>query len=251
MRFGVCTDIQKIQEVEKLGFDYLETKLNALAALSEDEFEKICELVKNSDIGVERCCLLLPKSMAVIGPEYNQEALIAYLHLAFARMQRLGASLVVFGSGKSRAIPSGMRYQDAFSQLVEVTKIMGQIASKYSIRIAIEPLNRQETNLINSLTDGAALQAMVNLPNVGLLADSFHMRKEGERMSDICLVAPLMHAHIATLEGRGYPLYADEEVTEFFAALRASGYDQSVSIEGKSEEWQKDAVTSLAVMRSL
>lgn len=251
MRFGICTDIQAIAEVESLGFDYLETKLNALAALSEKEFAEVCKLVGKSGIGVERCCLLLPKSMAVIGPAYVKEDLVAYLHLAFARMQKIGCPMVVFGSGKSRAIPSGMRYQDAFSQLVEVTKILGQIASEYAIQIVIEPLNRQETNLINSLTEGAALEAMVGLANVGLLADAFHMRKEGQSMSDIALVAPLMHAHIATLDGRRYPLHADEEVMEFFAALRESGYDQSVSIEGKSEDWQKDAMTSLAVMRSL
>lgn len=251
MRFGICTDIQLIAEVRQLGFDYLETKLNALAALGEEEFAQVIKLVEKSGIGVERCCLMLPKSMAVIGPEYNQEELLAYLHLAFARMQKIGCPMVVFGSGKSRAIPRGMRYQDAFHQLVEVTRLMGQVASEYAIQIAIEPLNRQETNLINSLAEGAALQAMVGLENVGLLADSFHMRKEGESMADIILVSPLMHAHIATLDGRRFPLLPDQEVTEFFSALRESGYDRSVSIEGKSDDWQKDAVTSLAVMRSL
>lgn len=251
MRFGVCTDVQLIAEVEKLGFDYIEIKLNALAALSEEEFAKVCALVETCSIGVERCCLLLPKSMAIIGSEYDEEALRTYLHHAYGRMQKLGANLVVFGSGKSRAIPEGMSHQQAFADLVEVTKIIGNIANEYGIQIAIEPLNRKETNLINSLREGSALQAMVNLPNVGLLADSFHMCTEQECFEDIALVSPLMHAHVATLEGRKYPICVDENIAAFFKALRMVGYDGSVSIEGKSDDWHKDSGPCLSVLRSL
>lgn len=251
MRFGICMDVNLIEEVQRLGFDYLEAKLNALALLSEEEFEKISKLVVKSSIAVERCCLLFPKSMVVIGPEYDEAAMIAYLHTAFARMRVLGASLVVFGSGKSRFIPQGMSYQKAFQELVAVTKIVGQIASEYGIKVAIEPLNRNETNLINSLVEGAALQSMVGLDNVGLLADAFHMRTEGEDMHTISLVSPLMHAHIATKEGRRFPLCVDQELLEFISALKQSGYDLSVSIEGKSDDWQNDAVRSLAALKSL
>ena len=44
-------------------------------------------------------------------------ALTAYLETAFSRMKRLGADLVVFGSG-SPAPSAGLSYQEAFTQLV-------------------------------------------------------------------------------------------------------------------------------------
>lgn len=251
MRFGICYDIKKIKDAEKAGYDYFDGKLNAIAAYSDEEFAEVLEIVKSSSLKVERCSLLYPKTMAVVGPAYNEEEMVAYLEKAFARMKALGCDLIVFGSGKSRMIPSGVKWQDAFSQLVEVTRKTAEVASRYGVRIAIEHLNRKETNLINTLTEGAALQAMVDRENVGLLADSFHMWQEGEDMAKIPLCAPLMHAHIAVKGTRGYPVEATEEVKEFFAALKAAGYDGTLSVEGKTEDFFGDSAKALEVMRAL
>ncbi len=251
IRLGLCTDIMNIRDAEAAGFDYVEGKLNAIAALGDDEFAEALDRVRDAGIGVERCCLLLPKSMAVIGDAYDEPTMTSYLHGAFSRMRELGADIAVFGSGKSRNIPKGVRWQDAFLQLVLVTRTIAHVAKDYGIRIAIEPLNRTETNLVNTLAEGAALQAEVGMENVGLLADAFHMRREGEPIERIALVSPLMHAHIAMREDRSYPVVADEEVTGFFSALKASGYDGSVSIEGKSDDWRGDSVKAISAMRPL
>ena len=42
-----------------------------------------------------------------------------------------------------------------------------------------------------------------------------------------------------------------DEVRQFFRLLKASGYDGTMSIEGKSEDWKADSVRALAVMREL
>ncbi|MBQ5365594.1 MAG: TIM barrel protein, partial [Spirochaetales bacterium] len=155
------------------------------------------------------------------------------------------------GSGKSRFVPGGMRWRNAYTQLVEVTKLVGKIAATYGIRVAIEPLNRAETNLINSLAEGAALEADVNMPNVGLIADSYHMWQEGEDMGRILTCAPFMHTHIAMKGTRAYPVEATDEVRQFFSLLKEAGYDGTMSIEGKSDDWKADSVKALEVMRGL
>lgn len=249
MRFGICTDVQNINEAAALGFDYIEAKLNAVAALDDAEFSKLVQQVRRSPVRVERCCLLFPKTMQVIGDGYRENEMILYLKTALARMQTLGADLVVFGSGKSRNFDADMSWQQAFQELVGVTKIIGTIASQYGIHVAIEPLNRQETNLINTLTEGAALQACVGLPNVGLLADSYHMACEHEDWNHIVQVAPLMHTHIALYEGRRYPTMHCDEVGSFMKALRTTGYDGSLSIEGKSDDWQADAKQAISILK--
>ena len=165
-------------------------------------------------------------------------------------MDKLGSKLVVFGSGKSRVVPENQSWQESFKELVSVTKLIGKIAADHGISIAIEPLNRNETNLINSLCEGAALQACVNLDNVGLLADAYHMRAEGEDMSRIITCSSLMHTHIALKEGRVYPTYECEEVEEFFTYLKKAGYDNRMSIEGKSDDWKADSLKALSVLRS-
>ncbi|MCQ2412214.1 MAG: sugar phosphate isomerase/epimerase [Sphaerochaetaceae bacterium] len=250
MRFGLCTDIRNVKEVQEAGFDYIEGKLNQFALWTEEEFCQVVELFKQCSIKMETCSLLLPKSMAVIGDKYSEKELREYLDVAFARMDTLGCKLVVFGSGKSRMVPEGMRWQDAFVELVNVTRLIGEIAAQHGICIAIEPLNRAETNMICSLCEGAALQAMVGLDNVGLLADAYHMRREEEDMTRILRCSPLMHTHIATKEGRLYPLEATEEVKEFFSVLADVGYDGTMSIEGKSDDWKVDSIKALEVMRA-
>lgn len=251
MRFGLCADIRNVLEVQAAGYDYIDGKLNQFALWSQEEFDQVLELFRKADIRMERCALLFPKSMVVIGEQYDEKAMRAYLDVAFTRMNALGCDLVVFGSGKSRLVPAPMRWQDAYRQLVEVTGIVGDVASKYGIKVAIEPLNRAETNLINSLAEGAALQADVNLPNVGLLADAYHMWQENEDMSRILTCAPFMHTHIAMKGTRFYPTEATDEVKEFFGLLRQSGYDGTMSIEGKSDDWKADSAKALEVMRGL
>lgn len=250
MRFGLCTDIRNVKEVESLGFDYIEGKLNQIALWSDEEFEKVLSIFAFSTIKMERCSLLLPKTLSIIGDNYSEKELRDYLSIAFKRMRELQSSLVVFGSGKSRTFSSA-RWQDAFLRLVEVTKLIGNIAADYGISIAIEPLNREETNLINTLTEGAALQAEVNLKNVGLLADSYHMRKESEDMNKIRYCSPLLHTHIALKEGRRYPTERCEEISEFLSILKIAGYDGTMSIEAKSDNWQQDSLKSLPLLRDL
>ncbi len=250
MRFGLCTDIRNVREVQEAGFDYIEGKLNQFALWSEEEFDAALKLFSECSIRMERASLLLPKTMVVIGDRYNEEELLSYLDVAFARMDALGCKLVVFGSGKSRIVPEGMNWQESFLFLVKVTKLIGEAAMKHGISIAIEPLNRSETNLINTLCEGAALQAAVGMDNVGLLADAFHMRKEEEDMTRIIRCSPLLHTHIAVKDGRGYPTAECDEVSEFFQMLKAAGYDGTMSIEGKSDDWKADSVKALRVMRA-
>ncbi len=249
MRFGLCTDIRNVKMVESCGFDYIDGKLNQIAAFTDEEFSSVLSLMASSSLKMERASLLYPKSMALIGKDYDEKAMGEYLNAAFKRMNALSCPLVVFGSGKSRMLPREMAWRDGFLSLVHVTQLTADIASSYGIEIAIETLNRSETNMINTLTEGAALMAVVNRPNVGLLADAYHMRKEGEDMEKIIYCSPLMHTHIALKDGRAFPSQKCEEVEEFFAVLKKSGYDGTMSIEGKSDNIEEDSVRALEVLR--
>ncbi|MGN1164604.1 MAG: sugar phosphate isomerase/epimerase family protein [Candidatus Ornithospirochaeta sp.] len=250
MKFGLCTDIRNVIEVQEAGFDYIEGKLNQFALWPEEEFQNALSLFDSSSIKMEAASLLLPKTMKAIGSGYDEDGLMSYLDTAFSRMDELSCSLVVFGSGKSRMLDEGERWQDGFLSLVEVTRKIGLKAKEHGISIAIEPLNRSETNMINTLSEGAALEAVVALDNVGLLADAYHMRKEEEEMERILRCSPLLHTHIALKEGRGYPVEKSEEVEEFFRVLKTAGYDGRMSIEGKSDDWKSDGRKALEVLRS-
>jgi sugar phosphate isomerase/epimerase len=251
MKYGLCASLDNLELVEQLGFDYIECAVSSIAAYSDEEFEKILTTLKASSLRVERVNVLFPQSIHLIGPERDQKAIDAYLEKAFARVKALGGTLAVFGSGKSRAIPEAYAFRKGYAELVGVTKRIGEIAAGYGITIAIEPLNREETNCINSLKEGAMLQADAASDAVGLLADLYHMLRENEPIENITAVKDLKHTHIALLEGRGYPLIKTKEVEGFFAALKKTGYSGTMSIEGRTADMEHDAAKALDVLRSI
>ena len=249
MKFGICESLDNLELVERLGFDYLESAVSVISEISDDAFLKVLERVNKSRIKVERVNILFPRSIKLIGDEassYNN--ICTYLERAFTRVKKLGGTLAVFGSGRSRNFPDGIPFAGAYRELVKITKVIGEIAARYGITIAIEPLNRSESNCINSVKEGAMLEADVDIKSVGLLADLYHMLKENEPMDNILLVKNLKHTHIAHLEGRAYPTSLNDDVKNFFTAMKNIGYDGTISIEGKTTNLEKDAETSLGIL---
>ena len=57
-------------------------------------------------------------------------------------------------------------------------RLAAAYANERGIKLAIEPLNRFETDLINTVDQGLRLVDDIAAPNVGLLLDTFHMNIE-------------------------------------------------------------------------
>ena len=159
--------------------------------------------------------------------------------------------MVVFGSGRSRRRPEEMPYGDAFRRLIEITRLIGDIAGQYGITIVIEPLNRGETNMINSVAEGACLAAAVNHPQVKLLADYYHIAVEGHAPEDLARLGGIAHCHIATLEGRRAPQEAEEGFKALFAAMKQTGYEGLISVEGKADDLSKEGPVSVRLLKKL
>ena len=252
MKFGICTSIENINLLAEMGFDYIECGVSKLASLSEEEFASWKEQAEKASIPVSCFNVLFPKDIKLIGSAYDKEATVEYLNKALSRVQAMGGTTVVFGSGGARKRPEDVDFFVAYRQLVEVTKVIGEVAAKYGVTIVIEPLNRGETNTINSMAEGAQLAADVNMPNVKLLSDFFHVAKDGEPVEDVVRIGEFAHIHIASGKGRLYPLpEQDEQYALYFQCLKKIGYDGRVSIEGKTEDMAKDAPVALAYLKKL
>jgi sugar phosphate isomerase/epimerase len=143
-----------------------------------------------------------------------------------------------------------MSWGEGFRELIKVTRLIGEMAGSYGIGLAVEPLNAEETNCVTTLREGALLEAAVNSPAVGLLADLYHILKQGEPVEDILSLRELRHTHIALLEGRAFPTAPHPSVEAFFRALGEISYGGTMSIEGRAEDLGRDAVTALKVLRS-
>ncbi len=252
MRFGCCAGLDKMQVVQDAGYDYIELPVGTVKAESpKSEFEPILEQVKSFDIVPEAWNCLLPGDIKVTGPEIDNYRTERYLRTAFERIEELGGEVVVFGSGGARRVPDDFPMEKAREQLVEFVTLAGQIAGTHGIEIAIEPLNKKETNIINSVAEGLEYVRAANHPFVKVLADLYHVDEEQEPLSDIVDAgADLIHTHTADT-GRYYPGSGSYPHAEFFQVLRKIGYNERMSVECRFNDFDTECRKALEFLRRI
>lgn len=248
---GVCVDPDRFEAAQAAGFDYVETNASRVAALSDEDFQKLAAQVAQLRIPVAASMSFIPGSIKLTGPEVDPAKQMAYVTGTLARLKQLGIKIVVFGSGGARRVPDGFSKDEAFTQLVDFCRRIAPVARENGITIVIEPLRTQETNIINTAREGLALVRAVDRPEIKLLVDYYHLSEEGEDPAIIAEAGPLLaHTHIANPAGRVYPLSLDESAyAGFFANLCKIGYAGRISIEASTKDFAYDAPKSLALLR--
>jgi len=229
--------IKDVRDFEKMGFDYLEWRITEIESLSKEEFKEVKGMVGGLLIKPEVCNYFFPSSIKITGPEADDKKITEYIERALERTASIGTEVVVVGSGGSRNIPDGWNRDTGIEQFCAAMRIIGNEASKYGITAVIEPLNRKESNIVNSVMEGFKLVQYIDHPNVKLLADFYHMRRESEKMDNINKTGiAVRHVHIANSIDRSYPKNKSEDEYEaFFTALKSISYTGRMSVEARAE----------------
>jgi sugar phosphate isomerase/epimerase len=251
VEIGVCAGTEDLGKAERWGFDYLEPAAAAIAALSATEFERVRQQVLASRLRCRSFNSLI-RTMQVVGPEANLDAVSIYLNAALDRCRQLGARVVVWGSASSRNIPDGHSREQAWQEIKRFLQRAGDIAKSHELVIGIEPLRKQESNIINAGAEALRLVDEVKHPNVKMIIDYYHLRMENED-PDILVRARehLVHLHFANPNGRRWPKSVDDdpEYGRFFQLVKQIGYTGGLSIEARGT-FEEDGATSLAFLRS-
>ena len=251
VQVGYCTSVKNVAAAKAAGFDYVEVSTTEIAALSDADFEKALQDVRQVGLPTPAANLFLPATLKVTGPAIDPEQQMAHVRKAFTRLSRLGTQIVVFGSGGARRVPDGFSKDEGFTQLVEFGKRIAPEARSHGITVAIEPLRREETNIINSAAEGLALVEAINDPNFQLMIDFYHLASEKENPAIVSRAKDhLRHLHMANPTGRVFPLAWDEfDCAPFFATLRQAGYSQRISVEASTKDLTADAPRAIALLR--
>ncbi len=252
VQIGVCVDADRFEAAQAAGFDYVEVNASKVAALTDDEFEQLAGRVAQLKIPVAAANVFLPGAIKLTGPEVDPARQMAYITAALGRLKRLGVKVQVLGSGGARRVPDGFSRDDAFNQLVDFCRRLAPVARENGITIAVEPLRKQETNIINTAREGLVLVKAVDRPEIRLLVDYYHLAEEGESADIIAEAGPLLaHTHIANPKGRVFPLNADESpYTGFFSNLCKIGYQGRLSVEASTKDFASEAPQALAMLRN-
>jgi len=231
---GVCTGAGNVPLLRSAGLDYVEVGVRRFLKPDrpEAEFAENRKLATKLDIPVRAGNGFLPGSLKCTGPAADHDAVLAYSKIAFARAEQVGLEYVVFGSSGARTPPDGFDHHQAELQLVALLAKMAPLAEKHGVTICLEPLNRGETDFVNTVKQGTRLASAVQHPRVRLVADIFHMLREDEGPKAIRDAGELIaHMHIAEKAKRTSPGVDGDDFTPYFRALAEIGFDGGISIE--------------------
>jgi D-psicose/D-tagatose/L-ribulose 3-epimerase len=119
-----------------------------------------------------------------------------------------------------------------WEQGVRSLRQAGEIAARYGVTLALEPLNRFETFFVNTVADAVRLMEEVNHPAVGLLLDTFHMHIEEKSTATAIRHAQrhIRHFH-ASENDRGIVGSGQVAWNPIFDALRADHYSGTITVE--------------------
>ena len=263
MLFGCCVDIagedgkpntSKLADLKAIGFDYAELGCVQVAALDEEGFEQLRKAFDRLSLPCLCMNVFFPGHIRLTGPEADHDTALAFARDAVGRMAVLGTRTVVLGSSGARNVPAGTTLLSGMDQMADFANKLADIVEPAGVTVAREPLNRQESNILNRVPEAAALARRVGRPGIRALADTFHMNLSNEPITNIVDAAPyLAHVHVANALRRGMPsMAAHENLAEVFTALHRIGYDGTVSLEaGVQGDFVKEASDALTCLRTL
>jgi D-psicose/D-tagatose/L-ribulose 3-epimerase len=133
--------------------------------------------------------------------------------------------------GKARLVSAEQKKVE-WERAVNNLRKVCQMATDHGLSIALEPLNRFESDLINTAEDVVKLVNDINHPSAKILLDGFHMSIEEPNIEKAIKTAGEKLIHVQVSENyRGTPGTGQTRWDDFKKGLEAIDYHGAISIE--------------------
>lgn len=247
MNFGVSTwlwtspfdgrDVSLLRRIAELGFDFVEIPVEDPATVDAAAIKRA--LVDNGLQPIVCAAVIGDRDLSSAEPA-KVETAISYLTACCELARTWGSPVVVgplYAPVAKRRLPTEEERRAEWNRSAENLRRMAGIAADFGVRLGLEPLNRFETDMVNTAADAMKLVNDVDSPHVGLSLDSFHMNIEE---MDFCRAIEtagdrLLHLQVSDSH-RGVPGEGNSDWAGLRAGLRRIGYNGNVSIESFSPD---------------
>ena len=249
MQFGVVGAVEDAAWIKEAGADFLESLVQPVLKPAEEAWSPPVDPGR-LPLPLAAYNVFFPAALKITGPDADLDRIRAWSARAAARAARMRSEVIVFGSGGARSVPDGWPRRRAEEQLIEAMRAIGPVARAQGITIAMEPLRRAESNILNTVAEGLDLIRRAAAPGVAVLCDFYHLAVENEPLAHLDAAGPLLaHVHIAEPEGRVPPQPGKTDYRPFLAKLKAIGYDRRISIECKWQDMRRELGPALGFLR--
>ncbi len=231
-------DLGLFATIKALGFDFIEL----LMPEPEDDLklDEVRRALSDNDLGVVLAARVSTERSIVSADPTARQGGIDYLKTCIEAAALIGANIVggplyggplVFAGVRPTAIDEGER-KARFERSVDGLHKVSAVAEAAAVQLALEPLNRFETDIVSTVSQAIDVVDQVDSPALGLLLDSFHMNIEERSIGNAIRQAGARIAHFQANENhRGFPGTGHLPWAEIARALHDVGYEGPVSLE--------------------
>jgi D-psicose/D-tagatose/L-ribulose 3-epimerase len=242
MRFGINTflfvspfttgSVKLFSQFKKWGFDTVEIPVESPEHIDP---AKVRAAAEKAGIAIGSICACMGPGRDFRGSAADQKAATTYVKTLIDQAAALGCSRVI-GPIYSVVGLTGAHDDKAkvahFKTVVKNLKPLAKHAEKKGVQLCIEPLNRFETDFLNTCEQGLKLVKAVGSKAVTLHLDTFHMNIEEKNQAASILKAGKLLGHFhACGSDRGTPGNDHIAWNEIVPALKKIGYKGDVVIE--------------------
>jgi len=238
-------------KVKQLGYEIFELSVENPALL---DLPAIKETLQQNSLESVVCGAFGPdRNLCSDNPTLSENAK-TYIRWLVDAAAYLGAEVVsgpMYSSVGKDHLESPEARKQEWARAVSGLKEMAQYAQDRHIKLAFEPLNRFETDMVNVVSQGKQLIQEVDMPNLGFHLDTFHMHLEEKDSAAAIRLAGdrIFHFH-ACENDRGVPGTGQVHWKEIAAALKATCYDGPVVIESFTSQ-VKEIARAVCIWREI
>ncbi|MBI4491809.1 MAG: sugar phosphate isomerase/epimerase [Chloroflexi bacterium] len=223
---------ERFNAAETLQLDGLELWSAGLA----ERLDKIRGLSRLMGIRVPVVSASLRTSLLAAEQE-EQRFTAAELRRLLGLCAKIGALGLVYvpaygGPRLAKDLPLDQARAEARKLLPERLRDMARTAAEDGVRLLLEPVNRSESYALNTVAEASALCRAVGSEGLGVCANLYHLRLEGETPAAAARQAgdTLRYVHVSD-SGRRLPGHGSADLAAELAALRQHGYDGFLGVE--------------------
>ena len=242
MRFGinsflfvspfVTASTKLFSQFKKWGFETVEIPVEDPSHIDPAKLKAASE---KTGLAIGSICACMGPGRDFRGTAEEQKTASDYIRTLIDQAAEMGCPRIIGPIysvvGKADAVEEKEQKRE-FDLVVKNLKPLAKYAEKKGIQLCIEPLNRFETDFLNTCDKGLKLIKAIGSPAVKLHLDTFHMNIEEKNQGDAIRKAGKNLAHFhACGSGRGTPGTDHIDWKSIVKALKDINYQGDVVIE--------------------
>lgn len=243
--------ISLFSKIKSMGYDLVEIPVEDPALI---DIKSVKEALKEFELEAAICGAFGPtRDLTHDDVSYHNTSfdyIESCLEIAYELEAGFFAGPMYSAVGKARLVSPEQKkieWDRAVSNLYKV----GEMADERGLQLAIEPLNRFESDLINTAEDVVQLINDIGHPAAKILLDGFHMNIEEPDIERAILLAGDNLLHVQVSENyRGTPGTGQTRWDAFKRGLEAINYQGAVSVESFTPE-VKELAGAVCIWRPL